>query len=97
MTDKETLNEKIRQLNDLQLALLSCLIIDQHCIIEVHEQAITRLSYELGEVSMLFTWDDSMGSSEHDPRYLLGCLDSHTWSWIARARRQSVDFVRDSW
>ena len=53
MTDQQTVNEKIRRLNDLQLALLSCLIIDQHCIIEVHEQAITRLSYELGQVSIL--------------------------------------------
>ncbi len=46
------LAENIQQLHDLELALLSCLIADQHCIIRTAAAAVDTLGEELGKVSV---------------------------------------------
>lgn len=45
--------EKIQSLSDLELAVLVCLVADQHCIIETEKELIRDVQEELKLVSIL--------------------------------------------
>jgi adenylate kinase len=49
--EDQALADKIRRLDDLELALLSCLIADQHCLIETSWGYQASLADELKRVS----------------------------------------------
>lgn len=45
---------KVQALSDLELAVLICLVADQHCIIETERSFINDVEEELGMVSQTF-------------------------------------------
>jgi adenylate kinase len=47
--------QKVQALSDIELAVLLCLVVDQHCIIETDAQFLDGLEKELGIVRSL-TW-----------------------------------------
>jgi hypothetical protein len=47
----ETLLDKVHDLRDLELAVLICLIAQEHCIIDTEPDAIDELSQELQQVT----------------------------------------------
>lgn len=47
--------EKVQALSDIELALLLCLVADQHCIIETDEPLLDGLEHELRIVRCLFS------------------------------------------
>lgn len=47
----ETLLDKVHDLSDLELAVLICLIAQEHCIIDTEPDAIDELSQELQQVT----------------------------------------------
>lgn len=49
--DGDRIIEKVQILGDLELALLTCLVADQHCIIQTQEEDIENVQEELKLVS----------------------------------------------
>lgn len=47
----DPLAQKVQALSDIELAVLLCLVADQHCIIDAESQFIDGLEQELGIVS----------------------------------------------
>ena len=48
--DQGSLINKVRNLSDLELATLLCLVAGQHCIIETEDEGLNQLAQELGLV-----------------------------------------------
>jgi hypothetical protein len=42
--------EKVQALSDIELAVLLCLVADQHCIIETHRSLLSAVDQELRTV-----------------------------------------------
>jgi len=50
-TQKARLVEKVQSLSDIELAVLLCLVADQHCIIETEASLLDAVKEELSLVS----------------------------------------------
>lgn len=45
--DNDTLTDKVQYLSDIELAVLVCLVADQHCIIETRRELLDPVANEL--------------------------------------------------
>ena len=53
------LAEKVQALSDIELALLLCLVADQHCIITADSEDLSDVREELKLVGSLWFYDDN--------------------------------------
>jgi hypothetical protein len=79
----DRLADKVQALSDIELAVLICLVADQHCIIETEKQLLDAVEKELKLVSRACRIHESndglMGS--------LGGLECF-WSYMCRVEMQ---------
>lgn len=64
----DRITEKVQSLSDLELAVLICLVADQHCIIESEEESTRDVQEELKLVSCADCIQDSMISDDNRSR-----------------------------
>jgi adenylate kinase len=50
---RDPIAQKVQALSDIELAVLLCLVVDQHCIIETDATFVNGLEQELRIVSLL--------------------------------------------
>jgi hypothetical protein len=50
---RDPIAQKVQALSDIELAVLLCLVVDQHCIIETDATFVNELEQELRIVSLL--------------------------------------------
>lgn len=51
---QDPISEKVQALSDIELAVLVCLVADQHCIIETDKQLLDEVEHELRIVRLSF-------------------------------------------
>jgi hypothetical protein len=80
MENEDRIAIKVQALSDLELAVLVCLVADQHCIIETHSDLMDDVEAELQLVNLIDSFSD-MTLAETDQgrtrsvRPLLYCTD----------------------
>jgi hypothetical protein len=74
------ITEKVQALSDLELAVLICLVADQHCIIEAEKELLRDVQEELKLVSRMSTKDKAYAKGSRSRQM---CLGLHGLCWTA--------------
>ena len=77
----DRLVDKVQALSDIELAVLVCLVAEQHCIVEAEEEGINAVQEEL-KLVFFFGWLEYRVCANGGRLHSM-CLDSRRRFWTA--------------
>ena len=89
----DRITEKVQSLSDLELAVLICLVADQHCIIETEAESTRDVQEELKLVSCAKYIHDPMISDDNRSRPTCSDLPRQCWNAMRILRLTTLEMV----